>query len=283
MEAAQLYRWRRETPIRARLFGSLLTDSEQLARVPGLEFLFLFHRDGHVREAALRKVAEPVPAAFLFAALAWRLNDWVAEVRAAAVDCATRTFPITAPEIIAEGAMVLLGRDGTWGRWAQERQILEHSLERVDVAEKLADIFAMRTTGPAATALRHALRSATMDRHLARLARSAIQPAVRALATQVLIEGAARWPNGWQWRWIDKSMGIRRAETAFESRSLTVQSDRVAVIDAGLSDRSAAVRNIAIVGLIRHREMIPNVRQRATPLLNDRSRRVRERAEFLLK
>ncbi|MDH7973621.1 hypothetical protein QH494_15625 [Sphingomonas sp. AR_OL41] len=283
VDAAQLYRWRRATPIHARLFRPVITDREQLADIAGLQFLFLFHRDGHIREAALRKVAEPVPAAFLFVALAWRLNDWVAEVRAAAADCATRVFPITAPDVIAEAAMVLLGRGGTWGRWASERHILEQTLERVDVAENLADIFATRTTGPAATALRHSLRSATMDRHLARLARTAIQPAVRALATQVLIEGVARWPNGWRWRWIDKSMGIRQAETAFESRSLTVPSDRLAEIMAGLNDRSAAVRNTAIVGLMRHREMIPNVRDLAAPLLKDRSRRVRERAEFLLK
>lgn len=282
VEAAHLYRWRRETPVIARLFSLRLTDREQLKHVQGLEFLFLFHRDGHIREAALHKLVDPIPGAFLFVALAWRLNDWVSQVRAAAVDCAMRVFPLTAPEVIAEGAMVLLGRDGTWGRWASERQILEKTFERPDVAEKLADILATRVAGPSATVLRHALRGTAIDRYLGQLARDAIQPAVRAVATQALIDGVARWPNGWQWRWIDKSMGIRKAETAFESRSLTVRSDRFAQIEAGLGDRSAVVRNTAISGLIRHRDTAPSVRYLAEPLLNDRSRRVRERAEFLL-
>ncbi|CAN5432685.1 hypothetical protein BH10PSE14_BH10PSE14_26000 [soil metagenome] len=283
MEAAHLYRWRRETPIIARLFSLRLTDREQLKRVSRLEFLFLFHRDGHIREAALHKLVDPIPGAFLFVALAWRLNDWVSQVRSAAVDCALRVFPVTAPEVIADGAMVLLGRDGTWGRWTSERHILESALERPDVAEKLANILATRAAGPSATVLRHALRGAAIDRYLGQLARDAIQPAVRAVATQALIDGVARWPNGWRWRWVDKSMGIRKAETIFESRSLTVQSDRFAQIEAGLGDRSAAVRNTAMAGLIRHRDTAPSVRYLAEPRLNDRSRRVRERAEFLLK
>ena len=286
-EAAQLYHWtygRHDSRLTVRQwFTPKLSDEDQLRRVPGLEYLFLFHRNGRIREAALRKMAGPIPSAFLFVAVAWRLNDWVTQVRAAAVECAARTFPLTPPEIIAEGAMVLLQRDNTWRRWNAERLKLGEAFGRSDVAEKLADFLAARPTGPSATILRYALRSASMDVHLSRLAREATQPAVRAVAAQALIDGFTSWPNGWRWRWIDKSMGDRRAETVFETRELTIRSDRSVQIEAGLRDRSAVVRNTAISGLIRYRDEIPGHLQLAKTLLHDPSRRVRERAEFLLR
>lgn len=283
VEAARLYRWRRQLPILIRLFGRRLTDRAQLRHLPGLEFLFLFHRDGHIREAALVRISGPIPSAFLFAALAWRLNDWVEQVRSAALDCATRVFPITSADIVADAAMALLGRYHSWGRWGPRHQVLEEAFARTDVAEKLANILAGELVGPSATILQYALRSAVMDAHLARLARDAIQPAVRAMATRALIDGVVRWPNGWRWRWIDKSMGIRRSETVFETRALTTPSNRFRHIEVGLIDRSAMVRNAAISGLIRYRDEIPNARTLAASLLTDRSRRVRERAEFLQK
>jgi len=284
VEAAGLYRASGQAPAIVRLFATAAspTGREQLHRVPELEFLFLFHRDGHVREAALRKIAVPIPSAFLFAALASRLNDWVPQVRAAAAECARRTFAITSPAVIAEAATVLLPRNSTWGRWAAERDLMDEAFARSDVTQNIADILTRRTTGPSAAILRQALRSAPMDSHLATLARDSIQPAVRAVAAQALIDGFASWASGWRWRWIDKSMGVRKAEAVFERRELSVLVDRTSQIEAALSDRSAVVRNAAIAGLIRYRDEIPNVRALAEPLLQDRSRRVRERARFLL-
>lgn len=283
-DTAGLYRRRVAAPWRlGPWFKTNLSDEDQLRTVPGLEYLFLFHRDGRLREAALRKMSGPIPSAFIFVALAWRLNDWNAQVRAAAADCAKRLFPLTRPEIIAAGALTLLRRDRRWGRWHEERLILDQLFARPDVSEQLADILATRSTGPSASILRQALRSGWMDAYLSQLAADAVQPAVRAVAVQALIEGSASWPNGWRWRWIDKSMGVKRAETVFETRGLTVKPDRTAQIEAGLRDRSAAVRNAAISGLIRYRDEVPECAQLAEPLLADRSRRVRERAEFLLR
>lgn len=286
-EAARLYHWayrrRDASSTFKQWFTPKLSDDTQLRRTPGLEYLFLFHRDGHLREAALREIVGPIPSVFLFVAIAWRLNDWATQVRAAAVDCAARAFTLTSPEVIAEGAMILLQRDNTWRRWDAERLKLDEAFARSDVAEKLADLLATRPTGPSATILRYALRNTSMDPHLSRLAKEAFQPAVRAVAVQALIDGFTSWPNGWRWRWIDKSMGDRRVETVFETRKLTVQPDRLGQIQAGLRDRSAAVRNAAIAGLIRYGDAIPELEQLAEPLLGDPSRRVRERAEFFLR
>ena len=86
------------------------TDTEQLLQNPRLGLLFLFHRDGRVREAALVRLVEGLPSPFLFAAVAWRLNDWAEPVRAAAAACAARCFPRTPPEVVARCATALLVR-----------------------------------------------------------------------------------------------------------------------------------------------------------------------------
>jgi hypothetical protein len=44
-------------PSLAKLFAPRPTDLNQLEDVDGLEYVFLFHRDGHIREAALRKIS----------------------------------------------------------------------------------------------------------------------------------------------------------------------------------------------------------------------------------
>lgn len=283
VEAASLYPWRRDWSVIEKIFATKMTDADQLNCIDGLEYLFIFHRDGRMREAALRKIRCPLPNAFLFAAVAWRLNDWAAPVRQAAVECAERTFPVTAAEIVANAGLILLTRRTTWGRWGSERAVLESTISRRDVALHFAQLFASRTTGPMASLLRQALRSDSMDQHLDYLAVSVVQPAVRAAATQSLVNGYTEWPNGWRWRWIDKSMGKRRRETEFARRMLTVPTDRDDLIRRGLKDRAAAVRSASISGLIQNQAQMADARQLATSMLTDRSAAVRERAEFVIK
>ncbi|QNA87194.1 hypothetical protein G4G27_23350 [Sphingomonas sp. So64.6b] len=282
VSAAALYRWRRAPLWIERFFRTRLTDQHQLDLVDGLEYLFLFHRDGRLREAALRKIQGPIPNAFILAAIAWRLNDWVDPIRAAAVACVERTFSRTSPQVMAEAALVLLVRQGTWGRWGSERGVLDAAFERRDVADILADIIAKRSTGPMATIFRQSLRSSVLDDHIERLAVAASQPSVRAAATQSLIDGFASWTVGWRWQWIDKSMGVRRRETAFEKRPLTTQIDRATMIRRGLKDRAATVRRVAMSGLIQHEAALSDAHRLASEALTDRSKSVRERAEFIL-
>lgn len=280
--AASLYHRRSELSVIDKLLRTTVSDADQLARVDGLEYVFIFHKDGRLREAALRKICGPLPNALIFTAIAWRLNDWAAPVRNAAVDCARRTFPDTSGEIIARAAMILLTRQATWGRWNAEREVLNQAMSRRDVASCLANIFATRTTGPVASLLRQTLRFESMDEHLDYLATSAVQPAVRATATQSLVCGHNEWPSGWRWRWIDKSMGIRRRETEFARRPLTIPVDRSRLIRRGLKDRAATVRKTAMSGLIRNEADIADARQLASVMLTDTSAAVRERAEFLI-
>jgi hypothetical protein len=284
-DAAMLHHWRPRQSNQG-LWLRLRTDvsdTEQLLRTPDLEKLFIFHRDGRLREAALLRLSGGLPNPFLFAVIAWRLNDWAQPVRAAAVRCARRCFPATAPEIVAAAATTLLARQWTWARWGDEHQPLFEAFNRNDVAACLASLLIQGRTGPMSTTLRYALRTSAIDVHLDDIARDAVQPSVRAVALETLIEGRAKWPSGYGWEWIDKSMGLRRQVTIFDHRALDVAASRSLLISRGIRDRSPAVRRVALDGVMRYMLTTREGQNFAALLAEDRSPSVRERAAFILR
>ena len=284
-DAAQLHHYR-QVPSQVGLwlrFRTNVSDTEQLLRTPGLEQLFIFHRDGRLREAALLRLSGGLPNSFLFAAVAWRLNDWAPPVRAAAVLCARRCFPATAPAVVAATAKALLVRRLTWVRWAHERQPLDEAFDRADVTKYLASIFIQTRTGPVATMLRHALSRPAIDIYLDEIARRAVQPTVRAVALETLIDRRAKWPIGYAWEWIDKSMGLRRRVIAFDNRGIDIATSRGALITRGVHDRSALVRRVALDAVMRHLPGTSEGQEYAAKLAEDRSSSVRERAAFVLR
>ncbi len=281
-EAANLRHRLPQSTLRS-LLSRRPSDHARLLRTQGLEYLFIFHRDGRLREAALLKVTGGLPTPFLLAAILWRLNDWAKPVRDAAVRCAKRSFPVTDPAVVARTATALLVRQVSWGRWRDERTVLNDAFARDDVAEHLAQLLIQDVTGPLASVLRYGLRSPSLDRHLNRIAFEAAQPSVRAVALNSLINGKAEWPAGYAWKWIDKSMGLRRRVTVFDDRNLSVAFSREDLIARGIDDRSAVVRRIALTGIIRHMPGTQKGREYASKLVGDRSPSVRERAEFILR
>jgi hypothetical protein len=282
-EYAQLYPWR-ETGYRwFQHFKATTRDVNQLQKYEGLEYLFIFHRDGFVREAALKKINGPIPSPFIFSAITLRLNDWVPEVRNAAAYCVVRTFPKTNPDFIAKAAIYLLVRSNNWKRWSDEKEHFFNELFRSDVAESLVELFCSETTGPMASALRFAMRKDLMDKHLSRILDQAIQPQIRAIAGKAMIEGQASWPIGFEWRWINKPMGLKNKVTVFETRSLSETFDVESAIEACSKDKSALVRKVALAGIIHHKLRNNFAMEIAKKLQNDRSNAVREHAEYILK
>jgi hypothetical protein len=269
------------TRVLPRLWG-VPTHAEQLERTPLLEYLFLCHRDGRLRQVALDRIAGGIPSAFLFAAVCWRLNDWARPVREAAARCARRCFPLTDPVVAASALSALMIRTRSWGRWAEERDLFEAILARPDVAAALAAIIAERPTGAMARLLRASARTPHLDDHLEILSRSALQPAVRAAALNMLLAGEAVRPAGRAWQWIDKSMGLRRWVMQYDRRKIEVALDGATLIEQGVADRSAMVRGAALSGAIRHLRGTETERAYALRLRDDRSRSVRERAAFIL-
>jgi hypothetical protein len=259
------------------------SDRELLAANADLAWLFLFHPSGYLRETALDHIITPPTSPFFLAALAWRLNDWVAPVRQAAEQCFKRISGQLAATIAADAAPYLLERRFIWGRWSDEANILDLVFARDDVLAALAARLQGTPTGPLAICLRHALRYPAIDQHLPRLAVSAVQPSVRAAAYRCLIPGKAVWPVGFEWSWINKVYGLRRRTPKLETR--TIQTDRPATdfIEAGIRDKSAFVRKVVADAMIAVRAQIPNEEKLVAHLATDRSSLVRSRAEFLMR
>ena len=258
------------------------THAIQLERTPLLEYLFLCHRDGRLRQAALDQIEGGIPSAFLFAAVCWRLNDWARPVREAAARCARRCFPLTDPAVAASALAAIMIRTRSWGRWTDERDLLDALLARRDVGTALAAIIAERPTGAMARLLRASARTPHLDDHLQHLSFAALQPAVRAAALNMLLAGEAVWAAGRAWRWIDKSMGLLRWAVHYDRRKIEVATDLAALIEQGIADRSAMVRGVALSGAIRHLRGTGIERTHAMRLQDDPSRSVRERVAFIL-
>lgn len=218
-----------------------------------LTWLDLMSWDGFRRERMIRSIAGGLPNSFLFAVLLHRLNDWVPQVRAAACEVVPVAARATEPGVVATVLLSLLPRTPTWGRTGpEEMDTLLDLLTVPSVTEAVCAKLRHATSGPAATALTQALRRDAMDPHLETLT-EAVQPAVRARAYRTLLDGRARWTDGYEYVWTDKSMGERKKVPAVKYRTLTARPSIEGVLTRALVDRSAAVRRVGGDALIAHR------------------------------
>jgi hypothetical protein len=259
------------------------SDKELLAANPNFAWLFLFHPSGYIREAALDTIVTPPTSAFFFAALAWRLNDWVRPVRQAAERCAARVRHRTTAEVTANAALYLLDRRLVWGRWADEATALDRAFERRDVIEALTVQLQELSTGPLAACLRHALRYPNVDEHLPAVAARAVQPSVRAVAYQCLTSGKATWSVGFEWMWIDKVYGLRRRIPKLAMRDIRRSRPAAEFIREAAHDKSPFVRKVAADALIAARSQLPDEAALIVHLAKDRSSAIRSRADFMLR
>lgn len=267
--------WRRESA----LPGSRPEALHQLRVVPSTTLLFLFHGDGFVREGALHALTEPLTSPFFVAAVLFRLNDWVPEVRAAALSCANRLFAITPAAVLLRGIFATLVQASTWGRWTVERAAIEMAFRRADVAHELVEFLCVSATGPTARLFSEALHRDVVDDRLFSIATCAKQPLVRAVALQTLVDGFARLHVGYEWKWIDKSMGQRKRVRVYRHRE--IQSlDRLSAARLGLADRVALVRRATLDAIARNRQLIPGSMDLLQSLGSDRDPAVRERVAY---
>ena len=259
------------------------SDRELLEMNHEYAWLFLFHPSGYVREAALDCIHDPPTSPFFFSALAWRLNDWVQPVRAAAERCATRVLHQTPANVAATAALYLLDRRHAWGRWGDERRALDRVFESEDVIAALSEELVVHSTGPLATCLRHALRYPNVDAHLPRIATTAVQPSVRAVAYGCLISGEATWPVGLEWMWIDKVYGLRKRIPKLARRNIERVRPAAEFIREAARDKSPFVRRVAADALIAARSQLPDEEALIARMAQDRSSAIRSRADFMLR
>lgn len=282
--AAGLGMWRPHRPFSIhRLLRRPLSENDLLKVNPNYGWLFLFHPSGYVREAALHAIRTPPTSPFFFAAIAWRLNDWVEQVRQAAADCASRVLPRADPTVAATAALYLLDRQFVWGRWNDVPKVLHSTFSDKNVIASLAGNLRERSTGRLATCLRYALKYPNIDEHLPSLAAEAIQSTVRALAYQCLLTGKIVWPTGYEWAWVDKVYGVRRRVPKLEARSLNGTPVVADLIRQALRDPSPKVRRVGADALIENRKHLPDADRLIGVLAADASPSVRSRADYMLR
>lgn len=254
-----------------------------LARVEGLAYIFVSHGSGYLREAALKRITEPMPSAFLFALVAYQLNDWVPQVRKAARNCLRRVMPLTDAAIVAEAAMYLLQYRDFWQRGVTEIGILDTVLTEPRLREALVSRLMVFCDGAPNRTLVAALRYPEVDVYLPDLMREAVHPEVRAVAARAVISGVARWPRGTERAWIDKSMGSFRTVMVFETRVVKGAGDIDSHILQAAGDRAVQVRKVAMQALIDAKDLWEIRKPLIAEMAGDRSSAIRAGIDYILR
>lgn len=211
-----------------------------------------------------------------------RLNDWVPEVRTAALAAARRLFATASTDIVVAAAPYLLSRWSLWQRWEPPAIAeVDALLGQPDVVRQLTSGLMRARNGEAGRQLQHLLRHEWIDGFLVELARGAVQPQVRKVAFQTLLAGEARWRSPHVKRAEELRYAIYKSGLTFEHRPLTVHVDRNVLVEAGLRDRFASVRWLAAGALVESSVQVVREEQAIARLLKDKSRSVRERGQFL--
>jgi hypothetical protein len=250
---------------------------------PDLGWLLMFHGSGYVRQAAMESLTTSPSCPFEVAAVAYRLNDWVSNVRAASTTYA-REFLVTASaEAIGESAFFLLPQMNFLRRWDdQALSVLQDSIYRSEVLDEMLKQFTATRGGKVGRSLRLILQRDDFDIHLAKLAFDARLPTVRAIAVETLLMGRARWFLGYRREWVNKVYGITRRVAEFETRNVEIDFGVEEILEAAARDKSSLVRRIVADFLISKREQLTaEMAELSDVLRNDRSSSVRSRIDFL--
>ncbi len=263
------------------LLGRGRTLQRLMAKTSGLAFILLFHGSGYIRQAALEYIDSAIHAPFLLAAAMQRLNDWVPEVRRAALACVSRVFAATSAAVVASAITGMLTVRFQWRRGVNEAQIIDEALTRADVRAALTAYMAQTQAGPVARTSGYLLRDGYFDDALPLLARQARHPAVRALALRTLLAGHARWIIGATTQWIDRSMGKGRRIPVFDYRPLTLTPEIDGLIRQGVADRAAAVRKVAMQAIRDQPELWDDFIDLIDDLSRDSSAAIREGVAYI--
>lgn len=216
-----------------------------IADHPDQALAHLVHRDGYVREAALRHVplADASPALAL--RLLERCNDWVPQLRKLAMARLCDVVALLPEPDLFPLVTAILGRATSWQRWGRDMGGLANLFDKPAMRNAVNAYLMTASHGPVVRQARWAMRLGIVDAALADLALSARSNALRAIATECLLDSKVYWTEGREKVWIDKPMGLFRTQPRWQVRELgAVSYDRFALLRAGAGDKSPAVRRV---------------------------------------
>lgn len=277
-----------------RLFTKIFAQQPHLRSTPATGdtplLARLTHHSGYVRAAALDRLNGPINDPETIRAVLLRLNDWVPQVRTAAMAALLRCVATTSAEVWAPILKTLLPQMGSWKRWGKgahptPRDVAFDLLLRQDVLDVLLVDLLHSREGKLGLVFALLNRNVLLDAHLQEIAAQAALPHIRGMALTCLLTGEMRWPTGGtQMVWVDKSLGKRRLERVYKTRPLSVDVPLLLVLETATSDKARGVRLNAADGLIAHRqnpEVIPRIPAMMARLSNDPSPAMQGRMEFL--
>ncbi|MEM6933787.1 MAG: hypothetical protein AAF526_09395 [Pseudomonadota bacterium] len=250
---------------------------------PDLGWLLMFHGSGYVRQAAMEALTTSPSCPFEVAAVVYRLNDWVSNVRTASTTYAREFLVTVSAEAMSESAFFLLPQMSFLSRWDdQALSVLQDSIYRTEVLDEMREQFLAPRGGKVGQSLRLILQRADFDIHLEKLALDARLPTVRAIAIETLLMGRARWFVGYRREWVNKVYGITRRVAEFETRNVEIDFGAEEILRAAARDKSSLVRRIAADFLISKREhLTAEMSEFSDVLRNDKSSAIRSRIDFL--
>jgi hypothetical protein len=256
----------------------------QRAEDSGVSWLDLANGDGHRREKALRTLVGPAPNAFFFALFVRRINDWVPQVRAAAVAKAPSLAEVSDPEHVVDTLCAVLPAWTDWGRLDESAKRALVALTAIaQVGQSLKHRLIFSSAGPMAAVLAQALRVPSLDADLVEIATRAIQPAVRARACRALVLGEAVWTEARRLHWPADAYRRSPVNQALAKRPLRVPP-LLACVSLAAADRSSIVRRVAAQALVRDMDKLGEaVLPLARRFAGDSSRSVSERGVFVLR
>ncbi|MFL4470269.1 hypothetical protein ACERZ8_10440 [Tateyamaria armeniaca] len=250
---------------------------------PDLGWLLMFHGSGYVRQAAMEALTTSPSCPFEVAAVVYRLNDWVGNVRTASTEYARRFLLTASAKTISESAFFLLPQVYHLSRWNdQALSVVQDSIYRTEVLDEMREQFLAPRSGKVGQSLRLILQRSDFDIHLEKLVLDARLPTVRAIATETLLMRRARWFVGYRREWVNKVYGMTRRTAEFETRDVEIDFGVADVLGAAARDKSSLVRRIAADFLISKREYLTaEMADLSDVLRNDKSSAVRSRIDFL--
>ncbi len=260
------------------------TERKLIATTQSGPFVLISSHNGFVREAALKGIHD-IPSAFCFALILYRLNDWVPQVRAAAIQAIKRNRSFITDEILIECLDVFF-RSHEWGRGQeQEQKILSDLYDRNALTVRITNEILTRKTDWAPRALRHMLQTHKLDDHLLEMALKARHPGVRRIATQVLLKRKFEW------------FGVRRDKQSFKvgelgtthyflpqklGRSISTQFDREDLIKQGLEDPHPPVRLLCLEAYAETHRSRPDADEVFKRFLSDKAYSISDLCAFWL-
>ncbi len=252
---------------------------------PFVTWLDLLSWDGYKRENALRALSGPAPNTFFYAIAVRRLNDWVPAVRRAAREKLLAISRSTNPEYVVEAICVTLSNWNSWGRIElADKAVLLQIIGEKGIAKSLRSKLILSASGPMPSLFSQLGRTPILDDHIEEIAKTAIQPSVRAKAYRCLFESRVVWVEGRKWVWTDLRYCVGRLEPILGERTLEVSTPLVDLLKRSAEDCSSVVRRISAEILIRE---LGNLGLTATVFAEqfaaDNSKSVSERGEFALK